>query len=574
MSNPEPLVLGINRTQDASVCLMRGSAVVWAIQKERLTREKHHWGALGDLSRIYRPNLPNLDEPIDLVVECYSSDKEFARLAAYRAEIEQSLRFRGPPRIEPVSHHLAHLYSAYFPSGFRQAAVMVADFMGSPVNQITETWPGRGRRAPFAVEVASFYDCVGKQITCIGKQFWDRDPGAGVGLGFFYQSLTNAMFPGEGNEGKVMGLAAYADADELRMPPLVVEDGQVLIPPQWFELFADREHFGFFSRNTGGFEDCARLAAAGQRAFEDALLRLARWLHRATGKDALCFAGGTALNCVANGRLLRESPFTRVFVPPAPHDGGTAIGCALYGMLSLLGGRNAFRWDSDFLAPPPAIGPIAEMVSDDPSLLVERVGDPVEAMADLLAEGWVVGLYQGGSEFGPRALGHRSILADPTCAPMRDWINANIKGREWFRPLAPMTLWQDAKLYFDLDRPSPHMLFAANVTAKGRDALPAITHIDGTARVQTVGRGDAPLIYALLHAVKRRTGHGVLLNTSFNGQDEPIVETVDQAVACFRQSGLHALVVPPYVVTKRERLPLPGDGRASDQPKAAASMAL
>lgn len=558
-----PAVLGINRTQDASICLMHGSQLAWAIQKERLTRHKHHWGKPGDLRQHYRPALPGLERPVEVLVECYSSDAEIAALASYEAELADTLVLAPGCRRARISHHLAHLYSVFHPSPFREAAVMIVDGQGSPVADFTEHWVGAAGVPGDWREVSSFYVANRERITCIDKQLWDRDDTRLVGLGMFYFLLTQALFPGEGNEGKVMGLAPHGDARVLALPPLEVDGYRVAIPPAWRALLAERGRFRYGAPEVR-FSDCANLAAAGQRAFEDALLAVARWLHAATGMDDLCFAGGTALNCSANERLLRETPFRRVFIPPAPSDAGTALGCAVYGLTELAGQGCDYRWRHDYLGPAPLPAAIdeavAQAVADAADLVVERPNgrDALCArMLDLLCARKVVALYQGRSEFGPRALGHRSILGDPRRGYVRDWINARVKEREWFRPLAPVVLEEHAHDYFDVPGASPFMQYAAPVRPERARTVPAITHVDGTARLQTVGRDGDPLLRALLAGFAERTGVPVMLNTSFNGKDEPIVETPAQALATFRRLPLHALAMPPYLVRKRVEPELP-----------------
>jgi carbamoyltransferase len=559
MMTDAPVVLGINRTQDASVCLMQGSRLVWAIQKERLSRRKHHWGKPGDLRDFYLPHLPWPERPINVVVECFSSDEEAARLPLYEEELAASLRLAPGCRRARISHHLAHVYSVFPPSPFREAAVMIVDGQGSPVSDLTEYWAGAAYVPGDWREVASFYRADRERVLCLGKQLWDRDDARLVGLGMFYFLLTQAMFPGEGNEGKVMGLAPHGDPRALGLPPLIVEAGQVSIPAPWRELLRERERF-HYGRPGVAFEDCANLAAAGQRAFEDALLEVARWLHAQTRLDSLCFAGGTALNCSANERLLRETPFRQVFIPPAPSDAGTALGCALYGLTELAGESCAYRWTHDYLGPVPGRDRIEAALLDRDDLRIELLPDMntlCGRMLGLLRSNRVLGLYQGGSEFGPRALGHRSILGDPRQGIMRDWINARVKQREWFRPLAPVVLEERAADWFDLPGPSPFMQFAAPVRPHMAARVPAITHVDGTARLQTVGSDDDPLLRRLLQGFEAATGVPVLLNTSFNGKDEPIVETPQEALASFRRMPLHALVMPPFLITKRTEPELP-----------------
>jgi carbamoyltransferase len=551
---PAPLILGINRTQDASICLMRGSQLEWAIQKERLTRQKHHWGRGGDIADIYLPQLPGLDQPIDVLVECYSSDAEYDKLAAYERELASTLTLAPGCKRLQISHHLAHVYSAFPPSPFERAAVMVIDGQGSTVSSLTEHWRGAAWVPGNWCEVASFYRADRERVICLDKQVWNRDDERLVGLGMFYFLLTQAIFPGHGNEGKVMGLAPHGDPNALNLPPLQVEDWQVTIPTPWRDILRERGRFRYAGKDDPRLAGSAALAAAGQRAFEDALVKVAQWLHAETGENNLCFAGGTALNCAANERLLRETPFKRVFIPPAPSDTGTALGCAIYGLTQLANQACDYRWQHDFLGPEPAPDAIAAAVADAPDLRAERIADPdalCERVAGLLCEGKVVGLFQGRSEFGPRALGHRSILGDPRPAHMRDWINDKVKQREWFRPLAPVVLLEHAHQYFSIPAPSPFMQFAAPVRPDAVAIVPATTHVDLSARLQTVGPGDDPLLRALLKAFQERTGVPVLLNCSFNVKDEPIVETPAQALATFRRTPMHALAMPPYLIRKR-----------------------
>ncbi|HEU5430434.1 MAG TPA: carbamoyltransferase N-terminal domain-containing protein, partial [Thermomicrobiales bacterium] len=308
--------VGINRTQDGSIALAVGDSAVYSIQKERISRRKHHWGRLGDVRDRYLPRLPQLREPVDLVVECYSSDAEINKIAAYHDELRATLALAPGAEIVRVSHHLTHVYSALFPSPFDQAAVMVVDSQGSPARDFTERFspPAGGNDL---LEVSSFYvgERASGRIDCLAKQLWDGDWARPVGLGCFYSLLTHAFWPeGEGNEGKVMGLAPFGDPNARNLPDLDVRDHQVFIPEAWLAAFAERARYRHFVDGGGDFQDCADFAAAGQRAFENALLRLVAWVHAQTGLPHLVFAGGTALNCSANGRLLREAPFRDMFI--------------------------------------------------------------------------------------------------------------------------------------------------------------------------------------------------------------------------------------------------------------------
>ena len=344
---------------------------------------------------------------MDLVVECYSSDREAERMSDYHDELHRHLSC---PEVVQVSHHLAHVYSAFFPSPFDAAAVMVVDAQGSRGRDFTE----RYHAAPDLLEVASFYRCTRDgAVECLGKQLWDGDWNRPAGLGCFYYLLTRMIFPeGEGAEGKVMGLAPFGTVGAMGLPPLAVDGDQVRIPDEWRKVFKERDRFRYTDRGTQ-FRRSADLAAEGQHTFEEAILSLGAWLRDRTGAADLCFAGGTALNCSANGRLLRESGFDDLFIPPSPHDGGTALGCALYGQLAVRHGHSGFRWAHDFLGPLPD-PELAEAAVHNlpPGVRAEVPQDLVTRVAELVEGGSVVGLYDGRSESGPRALGHRTILAD------------------------------------------------------------------------------------------------------------------------------------------------------------------
>jgi carbamoyltransferase len=555
-----PIVVGINRTQDGSIAVAVGESGMYSLQKERVSRRKHHWGRLGDLPDRYLPAMPLLKEPVDLVVEGYASDTEIEHAPAYHEEVRKTLGLKDGASIVLVSHHLSHLYSAFYPSPFEEAAGLVIDVQGSHVRDFTEEVPLPPGTGGDLLEVASFYRCRRGRLECLAKQLWDGDWARPAGLGCFSALLTKAIWPeGEGNEGKVAGLAPYGDPDALGLPDLDVRGHEVHIPPAWLEAFGRRDAFVY---EPGGedFRRAANLAAAGQRAFERALGQVVAWLHAETGLDALAFAGGTALNCSANGRLIRESPFREVFIPPSPHAGGTAVGCALYGLIACLGVDSRFRWTDDFLGPDPDGSAVEAAVRALPAgLYAEQPADLAGTLVTLLESGRVVGLHQGRSESGPRALGNRSILGDPRGPDMQDYVNFEVKGREWFRPPAALVPAEHAARLFALDRPAPFRQYAAAVRPEHRDGLPAITHVDGTARPQTVTRESAPFLHALLTRWHERTGTPVLAHTSLNGPGEPLAETPEHSIDTLLGTGMHALAMPPYLIRKRVEPPLPGE---------------
>jgi carbamoyltransferase len=506
---------------------------------------------------------------VDLVVEGFSSDSEIENLDAYRQELRETLDLAEGARVELVSHHLTHLYSAFFPSPFDRAAGLVIDAQGSRVRELTEPFDAPAGSGDL-LEISSFYRCdrETRTVECFAKQLWDGDWARPEGLGCFYSLLTRMLWPtGEGNEGKVMGLAPFGDPDAHGLPDLDVRGHEVHIPAEWMKAFDERDRYTYFSgdgegrrEGRGGFQDCADFAAAGQRAFENALLQLVGWLHEQTGEEYLVFAGGTALNCSANGELVRRSPFRDVFIPPSPHDGGTGVGCALYGLIGVLGQDSAFRWTNDFLGADLDPAEVEAVVRDLPDdLVAERPDDLAAAMVDLLASGRVVALHQGRSESGPRALGNRSIIGDPRRPAMQDYINYQVKGREWFRPLAPLVLADHAERIFDVDRPAPFMQYAADVRPQFRSEYPGITHVDGTARLQTVEPVNTPFLHQLMTEWHRRTGSPVLINTSLNGPGDPLTETPAHSVNTLRTTGMHALALPPYLIRKKDEPPVPGE---------------
>ncbi|MDJ0973301.1 MAG: carbamoyltransferase C-terminal domain-containing protein [Planctomycetota bacterium] len=575
MSTNGPLILGINAyDHDVSACLVRDGQIVAAISKERLTRVKHDAGFYGDVvTYCLIAGGVTLDE-IDLVV------RNSYLLPV--AELEARLRGRVDPtllpalgrqralqhplfgtdaeRVVPCSHHLAHAYSAFAYAPFEDGAVMVVDGVGSYRRDVLEAVPEASEASPLAREAESYYVFEGTDLRTVEKVWLEPRPGfvneefhEMDGIGGMYSRVSTYVFGDWNRCGEVMGLASYGRDG---MDPLMeLEDGRLVVHP--WPASADRPFEGGNDKawNQAGhrahWEDiCHRV----QEDTETILLERARRLHERTGKQNLVIAGGVGLNCVANGRLLRESPFERIFIQPAAGDDGIAIGCAMYGHLALSGGKRTYVMNHAYLGRPYADAQI-ESAMDRPLVTMSssrrRSADVAADTAELLAKGAVVGWFQGGSEFGPRALGNRSILADPRDPKMADHVNERVKHRQPFRPFAPVVPVEHASTYFEGDVVSPFMLLAFDVKPAAREQLPSITHVDGTARVQTVRREDNPRLHALLTAFGELTGVPVLLNTSFNDRGEPLVETPGDAVRCYLGTGLDALVLGDWIVRKR-----------------------
>jgi len=568
-------VLGINAyDHDVSACLLEEGVPRFALNKERMTRVKNDTGFYGDPVAycLWAAGI-TLDQ-VDLVVR--------NSYVLPVAEIERRLRFQtlsqlldagerrralasaflgaGPPRVVDVSHHLAHAWSAVGAAPFDECAVMVVDGVGSHAEDATEALPDPPPPHPLARESESYYHFDGSDLRAVekvwlppAKGFLSEEFVAMDGLGALYSRVSTYVFGHWNKCGEVMGLASYG-RDTL--PPLVrlEEDGLRFAP--WDERFAHPFEGGSdaewdASPHRAHWED---LAWRVQRDTEEVLLERARRLASRTGSRRVALAGGVALNCVANGRLLLEGPFEEVFVQPAAGDDGIALGCALYGDAVLRGRGRRWRMEHAYLGAPYDDARVSAALGGLGTRLAvsrRRPTDLADETAELLAAGRVVGWFQGGSEFGPRALGHRSILADPRDPLMRDRVNARVKHRQAFRPFAPVVLAERAREWFELPVESPYMLLAGRVLPDARARVPAIVHVDGTARVQTLRRETNPGLYAVIEAFARRTGVPMLLNTSFNDRGEPLVETPRNAVDCFLGTELDALALHDRLLVKR-----------------------
>ncbi len=550
------LVLGFNATHDACAALVRDGSVVMAVEEERLSRVKHHFGlplraidlclrSAGAEMRDLEHVAFYMDPSLWLRSFGWYFVKGLPRSLAFTKRkpalwrsfvgVERRFReatgFRG--RFHVVEHHAAHVDSAFWPSGFDSAAALTVDGAGESVTTLLARVDASGIRR---IADARYPLSVGK----------------------VWEAVTDWLgWRATQDEGKLMGLAPYGssrfvDAFSDVLAPST--DGKALfhVDLSWFDyhrgatrLVSDRfvENFGPPCPPGAEPQEHHRdLAHALQHATEQVVLALAERVRRETGSPRLVMAGGVALNCVANGRLLRSGIFDEIFIQPAAGDNGASLGAALNVCHRKLGAPRGPAMPHAYLGP----GFTAEECAAAAAargLTPERPSDVVERTAELLAEGRVIGWMQGRMEYGPRALGNRSILADPTRADMAGRVNRLVKFREPFRPFAPSTTMEDAHLWFEDVRPSPYMLLAFRVREGTTPALPAITHVDGTARVQTVTRTENPRFHALLEAFGRRRGAAVLLNTSFNVRGEPIVATPAEALDALLRTGLDAVVI-------------------------------
>jgi carbamoyltransferase len=451
-------------------------------------------------------------------------------------EIREVLGYEGP--ISFFEHHQSHAASAYFYSGFNEAAVLTVDGVG----EWATTTYGSGRESTL-----EFFEEV-------------RFPHS---LGLLYTSITAYLgFRVNDGEYKVMGLAPYGNARYLKQMKELIRsepEGQYALNLNYFDFLHGKrmysealcELFGSPAREresdlTQFHKDVARSL---QQVLEEILLEKVDYLHQRTGSTNLCLAGGVALNCVANHRILAEGPFENLFVQPAAGDDGGCLGAAALAHLQLNGRAPGKRLDHVFLGPRYENHEIAEVLSSVGITPVDyrgREASLLDDAANLLAQGKVIGWFRGAMEFGPRALGARSILADPRDSGMRERINRLVKKREAFRPFAPSVLLERAAEFFELDHASPFMLETCAVKP-GVD-FSAITHVDGSARPQTVDRRISPRFAALLDAFCKRAGCPVLLNTSFNIRGEPIVCSPIDALKCFIKADLDVLVLEDFII--------------------------
>ena len=413
--------------------------------------------------------------------------------------------------------------------------------------------------APLWNEKDSYYRADGSHVAPLFKDFspWGygskkypmHPPTTRHSIGGVYAAASHYVFQGLEDAGKLMGLAPYGRPGAHDLEIFDLREGRAFVRYDWMSRFREpARSFGDFKAN---FQRHADMAWWVQREVERALLYVLDARHAKHPARNLCYCGGVALNAVANRRILAEGPYENVYIQPAAGDNGIAIGCAYYGWLNFLKREKIRHTGSVYLGKSRAAGEVEgtlkryqELVTFAPAV------SPVHDAVDALCAGKVVGWFQGRSEFGPRALGNRSILADPRLPHIRDHINAKVKFREDFRPFAPSVLAEDASIYFDCDTASPHMLLTAPVRVEWRDKIPAVVHQDGSARIQTVTREDNGTYCDLLAAFRERTGLGLLLNTSLNRRGMPIVETVDDALLLFIHCAMDVLILDNFVVSK------------------------
>lgn len=597
------IVLGISAFyHDAAAALVRGGEIIAAAQEERFSRKKHDprfpSAAINycleealiepdeiDAIVFYDHPLLTLDRVIKNCISAGSAGEiQFTKAAmstlGAKIWVEETVRqtigsLGKKGRLLYSQHHMSHAASAFFPSPFEEAAIITVDGVGEW--QTTTVGFGQGNMIELFKEITYPHS-----------------------LGLLYSTFTYLCgFKVNSGEYKLMGLAPYGEPifeSKIRDHLIdIKEDGSYRLNMEYFgyldslSMSNEKLHALFGPPRTPESKITKRemdLAASIQRVIEDVLLKLARYVRKEIRSKNLCMAGGVALNCVANGKILRERIFDRLWIQPAAGDAGGALGAALMGSHIYFNdprpvshnGRDHQK--GSYLGPAYSDAEIAAFLNRH-GYPYQRIEDPDERakiIADALAKGKIVGLFCGRMEFGPRALGARSILGDPRRKETQSVMNLKIKYRESFRPFAPACLVEDVEEYFEFTGESPYMLLIAPVKKERRlpidenvlrqagsdiikivniprSDIPAVTHVDYSARIQTVNPDDNPFFYSIIKAFKKLTGIGVIVNTSFNVRGEPIVCSPQDAYRCFMRTGIDLLVLESFLLLKEEQPP-------------------
>ncbi len=527
--------------QDVSAVLMLNGEVIAAVEEERLSRIKFSAGRLPFLAvqEVLKIGKINIQEVSLVAFHGSTWEKEIeARIGDYF-----KFHFGHVPTIKRYHHHDCHAASAFYASGFDDALILTMDNSGDGVS----------------TQVS-----VGEKGQIKSYQRFDRYNS----LGFYYSLITQYCgFIKDSDEFKLMGLSSYGDRNKFDFSWLIdFKDGQLKtnkdfvlsVPPGAAPLHKDEMNFnakvlekmGDGRRLPGQSitQNYKNVAASAQRHLEDVVLKMLKHFVLLTGKRRICLAGGVALNCLMNQRIMNEDFVQDFFVQPASSDAGISLGAAWMACVEM--GIAPQKTNHTYLGNSFTNDEI-KTVLNQCGLKYSHLNDPAESAAELIAQNKIVGWFQGRMEFGPRALGNRSILANPTVPEMKTLLNEKIKLREEFRPFCPSVLEEDAPTYFEGKLlPAPYMTTTYNVVEKMINQLPAVTQVDGTARIQTINEGQNSLFSHLIGSLKKKTGYGVVLNTSFNLSHEPIVSKPRHALATFFSSGLDALVMGNYLVEK------------------------
>lgn len=559
-------ILGVNYFfHDSSACIISDGKLIVALEEERFTRRKHttEFPVRAIERCLLVAGISYAD--VDHIAVSIDPGKDWLKKAGYALKLgnkagpfirhellggirkQQSFHAwyaehwnsRTGAKVHNVSHHLSHIAGSFFVSPYESAALISMDGSG----EWSTTWLG---------------ETDGKTFKCFSESEFPNS------LGSFYESATQFCgFQPNYDEGKTMGLAPFGTPDRFLEPMremiTIDSDGKVDIDLSWFS-FQNAGHNRLSEKYINAFGEQRKaneeilshhedVAAAAQKVLEEKVLEMCRVLESRSSADYLVVAGGVALNSVMNGEILRNTRFKDLYVMPAAGDNGSSIGAAYYVHNSVLGSSERFYHNDPYLGTEYDNEQIEKNLKES-KLSYFRSDDICSDAATLLRDQNIIGWFQGKMEIGPRALGSRSILADPTLPSMKDKINAEVKHREAYRPFAPSATLESYREFFDIEVEAPFMLKVCDVKPEKRDRLPAITHVDGSARLHTVRAEINPRYHALIAKFGELSGVPVVLNTSFNIMGEPIVESPLQAIRCFFSTGLDALVIGDFIVLK------------------------
>ena len=561
------IVLGFSVGHDKGAAIIRDGKIVVAISHERITRVKNDGGYQGGSvpleSIMYCLSEANITfDDLDLIV--YSTTEIHDDISEQLGKV-----FKFPSKkLVGIPHHLAHAYSSYFSSGIPDttdnAAVIVADASGSILNHVNKTkewYPEKYQEVLDTgldlCEGISIYHFSPSGYTEVYKKWIKYPPDintnecTSVGTMYSDGSIQLIYEPRTKTwpAGKLMGLASYADPEIVAEAPLFAHftdetETDICIPNNTIYPRVTWQS-DFFSK--------ACVAGIYQREQERISLMLAQIAKKLTNSDKVCTAGGSFLNCNSNEQIIKSGLFNTCFFVPPADDSGIPLGCAWYAYQQVAD-VNKVEILSPYTGRKYLDEEITVAVESYPDLnytYYENFEDLVEDVSEKLYNNRVIGWYQGGSELGPRALGNRSILASPIPVWMKDHINHDVKKREWYRPFAPAVMFEHQSTIFDLDVYSPHMLVTSNVNPEWRNRIPSVTHVDGSARYQSVTKENNFRFYSIIESFYKRTGVPVLLNTSFNGPREPIIETPSEAINALFSCNLDFLVVGNYLISRR-----------------------
>ena len=526
------LIIGIHKDpwHDTGVCGIKidNEFKIANVSEERFDRIKDsrrfpHQSLKMVLRELGEDNL----NKADLVILDYIVDKSNWRLDQFKrpCSTHNDLSAIDDSKIHIVNHHLAHAYAVYFSSNFDEAAILIVDGRGSD-KETQSLFYGKNNN----VELISFTKKIG--------------------IGLLYSAVTHEINFGLLQEGKTMGLAPYGKIFQNKKKIFNFKNNFKGIETDYSYICHENEHkIKKFTNKIENFDDKCLAAFEVQEECERAMLHLAKYAKSKTNSKNLCISGGVGLNSVANNKILESGIFEKVFINPAASDTGIPLGLALYGYHKVLKNKKNYNEISPYLGPTYSQNEIENAISKFKGFKIIRKNSFTEAVK-ILQKNSILGRFEGRSEMGPRALGHRSILMSPIQNTNKDILNKLVKFRENFRPFAPAVLKENASEFFEINVESPYMLLIPKVTKKGKKFTPATTHVDGTARLQTVTKERNGNFYELIREFGEKTGVPVLLNTSFNIANEPIVETPEDAIKCFLLTKIDALLIEDILLIK------------------------